>query len=68
MKLLIAGGAEFIDLAIICHINHSIVDVDKLTYASNLDSLESIGNNKYAFEQANICSINENERTFNIID
>jgi dTDP-glucose 4,6-dehydratase len=42
-KLLITGGAGFIGSAVIRHIidntNHSVVNVDKLTYAGNLESL-----------------------------
>jgi dTDP-glucose 4,6-dehydratase len=72
MKPLITGGAGFVGLAVIRHINnsteHSIVNVDKLTYASNLDSLESVENNRLIFEQADILNINENKRTLNIID
>ena len=55
-KLLITGGAGFIGSAVIRHIikntNHSVVNVDKLTYAGNLESLISIENNsKYIFEK-----------------
>ena len=50
-KLLITGGAGFIGSAVIRHIidntNHSVVNVDKLTYAGNLESLTSIENNKW---------------------
>ena len=48
-KLLITGGAGFIGSAVIRHIinntNYSVVNVDKLTYAGNLESLTSIENN-----------------------
>ncbi len=58
-KLLITGGAGFIGSAVIRHIidntNHSVVNVDKLTYAGNLESLESIENDaRYIFEQVDI--------------
>jgi len=54
-KLLITGGAGFIGSAVIRHIinntNHSVVNVDKLTYAGNLESLVSIESDaRYAFE------------------
>ena len=54
-KLLITGGAGFIGSAVIRHIinntNHSVINVDKLTYAGNLESLASIENNtRYTFE------------------
>ncbi len=70
MKLLITGGAGFIGSAVIRHIidntNHSVINVDKLTYAGNLESLESIKNNaRYAFEQVDICDASEIKRVFN---
>ena len=60
MKFLITGGAGFIGSAVIRHIinntNHSVVNVDKLTYAGNLESLASIDNDaRYTFEQVDIC-------------
>jgi dTDP-glucose 4,6-dehydratase len=69
-KLLITGGAGFIGSAVIRHIinntDHSVVNVDKLTYAGNLESLASIeGNERYAFEQVDICSAAEIKRVFN---
>ena len=69
-KLLITGGAGFIGSAVIRHIinntDHSVVNVDKLTYAGNLESLESVENNsRYAFEQVDICDANEIKRVFN---
>ena len=59
MKLLITGSAVFIGSAVIRHtINntkHSVVNVDNLTYAGNLESLTSIENNpRYVFEQVDI--------------
>jgi dTDP-D-glucose 4,6-dehydratase len=55
-KLLITGGAGFIGSAVIRHIinntNHSVVNIDKLTYAGNLESLVSVeSDSRYAFEQ-----------------
>ena len=69
-KLLITGGAGFIGSSVIRHIinntSHSVVNVDKLTYAGNLESLESIENNtRYAFEQVDICDSTEIKRVFN---
>jgi len=69
-KLLITGGAGFIGSAVIRHIidntEHSVVNVDKLTYAGNLESLESIEDDaRYTFEQVDICNANEIKRVFN---
>ena len=68
-KLLITGGAGFIGSAVIRHIikntNHSVVNVDKLTYAGNLESLISIENTKIHFEKVDICNANEIERVVN---
>ena len=69
-KLLITGGAGFIGSAVIRHIientDHSVVNVDKLTYAGNLESLTSIeSDSRYAFEQVDICDAAEIKRVFN---
>jgi dTDP-glucose 4,6-dehydratase len=70
MKFVITGGAGFIGSAVIRHIinntNHSVVNVDKLTYAGNLESLSFAENNaRYAFERVDICDANEIKRVFN---
>ena len=64
MNFLITGGAGFIGSAVIRHIinntDHSVVNIDKLTYAGNLESLVSIENsNRYTFEQVDICNATE---------
>lgn len=69
MKLLITGGAGFIGSAVIRHIingtNDEVVNVDKLTYAGNLESLNEVRqSNRYAFEQVDICDRGELERIF----
>ncbi|MFO7529345.1 MAG: dTDP-glucose 4,6-dehydratase, partial [Marinobacter sp.] len=69
MKLLVTGGAGFIGSAVIRHIiantSDSVVNVDKLTYAGNLESLAEVsGSDRYAFEQVDICSRAEVERVF----
>ncbi|UOO76406.1 dTDP-glucose 4,6-dehydratase [Neisseria sp. Dent CA1/247] len=69
MKLLITGGAGFIGSAVIRHIiNHtrdSVVNLDKLTYAGNLESLASVADNpRYMFEHADIGDRAALERIF----
>ena len=58
--ILVTGGAGFIGSALLRHIikntHHKVVNIDKLTYSGNLESLESIeANNNYIFEQVDIC-------------
>lgn len=59
MKLLITGGAGFIGSALVRHAiacGHDVLNVDKLTYASNLNSLGSVRDDpRYRFLQADIC-------------
>jgi dTDP-glucose 4,6-dehydratase len=69
MKLLVTGGAGFIGSAVIRHIlsctGDSVVNVDKLTYAGNPESLANIADNpRYAFEQVDICNRIEMDRVF----
>jgi dTDP-glucose 4,6-dehydratase len=46
MKILVTGGAGFIGSAVIRHIiqntNNQVLNIDKLTYAGNLESLREI--------------------------
>ncbi|CAA0078908.1 dTDP-glucose 4,6-dehydratase [BD1-7 clade bacterium] len=60
MKILITGGAGFIGSAVIRHLMsdtpHTVLNIDKLTYAGNLENLKDIeANPRYAFIQADIC-------------
>jgi dTDP-glucose 4,6-dehydratase len=60
MKLLITGGAGFIGSAfvrlILAETDWQVVNLDKLTYAGNLENLASIENNpRYQFLHADIC-------------
>jgi dTDP-glucose 4,6-dehydratase len=57
----VTGGAGFIGSAVVRELinntDHTVVNVDKLTYAGNLESLESVANNpRYIFIQADICN------------
>ena len=70
MKILVTGGAGFIGSAVvrmlISETSHSVVNVDKLTYAGNLDSLVSIESSpNYIFVQADICDRNALTHIFN---
>ncbi|KTD34009.1 dTDP-glucose 4,6-dehydratase [Legionella israelensis] len=69
MKILVTGGAGFIGSALIRHIIHrtldTVINVDKLTYAGNLLSLESVmESERYFFEKVDICSFEEMQRIF----
>jgi len=69
LKILVTGGAGFIGSAVIRYIvdntSDEVINVDKLTYAGNLESLLSISNNdRYHFEQVDICDRDELNRVF----
>ncbi|MCX9514993.1 dTDP-glucose 4,6-dehydratase [Vibrio cholerae] len=69
MKLLVTGGAGFIGSAVVRYIikktHDSVVNIDKLTYAGNLESLSDIdGHERYVFEQVDICNRTELDRVF----
>ena len=69
MKILVTGGAGFIGSAVIRHIIRntadSVVNLDKLTYAGNLESLAEVSDSpRYRFEQVDICDRSEVERVF----
>jgi dTDP-glucose 4,6-dehydratase len=51
MRVLVTGGAGFIGSAVCRHLvrqhGHHVVNVDKLTYAANRDSLKAVRNNSH---------------------
>ncbi|PHS29935.1 MAG: dTDP-glucose 4,6-dehydratase [Methylophaga sp.] len=65
--ILVTGGAGFIGSAVIRHLindtDHHVINVDKLTYAGNLESLVSVSDNtRYTFEKVDICDAQEIKR------
>ncbi len=69
MKILITGGAGFIGSAVIRHIiqdtGDRVINVDKLTYAGNLESIAMVsGSERYAFAQVDICDRPALDRVF----
>ena len=60
MKILVTGGAGFIGSAfirlLIAETDHQVVNLDKLTYAGNLENLASVdSSNRYRFFHGDIC-------------
>lgn len=61
MKFLVTGGAGFIGSALcrmlVGEAGHGVVNIDCLTYAANLKSLDPIARNpRYAFRRLDICN------------
>ena len=60
MRFIVTGGAGFIGSAVVRHLiadtDHEVLNLDKLTYAGNLDNLASVASNRrYTFAQVDIC-------------
>jgi len=69
MKVLVTGGAGFIGSAVVRHLiantPAAVVNVDKLTYAGNVESIASVASSsRYAFEQVDICDRKSLQRVF----
>jgi len=66
---LITGGAGFIGSAVVRELlkntDHHVVNVDKLTYAGNLESLAAVADSpRYTFIQADICDAPAMQQAF----
>ncbi|RCW24314.1 MULTISPECIES: dTDP-glucose 4,6-dehydratase [unclassified Vibrio] len=69
MKIIVTGGAGFIGSAVVRHIirgtQDTVINLDKLTYAGNLESLVDVSESeRYYFEQVDICDRAELDRVF----
>ncbi|WP_273034230.1 dTDP-glucose 4,6-dehydratase [Spongiibacter tropicus] len=71
MKLLVTGGAGFIGSAVVrqllANTGHSVVNLDSLTYAGNLESIpEKYIGDRYKFEKVDVCDQSELDRVLSI--
>ena len=68
-RCIVTGGAGFIGSALVRHLvrdtDATVLMVDKLTYAGNLDSVKDVSDSpRYAFLQADICDAAAMDRAF----
>ncbi|MBO3277157.1 dTDP-glucose 4,6-dehydratase [Pseudomonas schmalbachii] len=69
MRILVTGGAGFIGSAVVRHLiqntDHEVANLDKLTYAGNLESLTDVaGSPRYRFYQVDICDAAALDKVF----
>jgi dTDP-glucose 4,6-dehydratase len=69
MKILVTGGAGFIGSALVRHLlartTHSVINVDKLTYASSIEALEGAAHDpRHILVRADIANADELRRIF----
>lgn len=69
LTFLVTGGAGFIGSAVVRHLinntPHRVINIDKLTYAGNLQSLASVAHSeRYSFVQADICDAAAMQQVF----
>lgn len=71
LKILVTGGAGFIGSNLIrfllANTDHHVINVDKLTYAGNLESIEDVASDpRYEFHQADIVDLNAVKQLFEL--